>query len=328
MDQFSAHLDRGWDLIHRGDLAGALLSAEKSLELDSQSPEAYNLLGYVRAAQGDASEALEHYRHALALDDSFVEAMLNAAEILIHPIHDFDAAQGLVREALDFAEDDDEVADALLISFDAHMHQGDREAAGRVANRLPSGPFGNSRLDFLVGRAHFEVEHRDRARAFLTRALERDADNPELHYYIGLMHEQDKDQQAATLSFLKARKLDQLEPEPPWALSEDRFQEQVKRALEGLPAECASVVRGAMVVVSDLPGIELVADGVDPRAALILDAIDEQAPEPKVGRVFLYKKNLERAVEEPGALHEQIAELLQQELEAIFPVLASQGPAS
>src|SRR5262249_61572725 len=34
MDQFSAHLDRGWDLIHRGDLAGAQRSAEKSLELD------------------------------------------------------------------------------------------------------------------------------------------------------------------------------------------------------------------------------------------------------------------------------------------------------
>src|SRR4051812_47623066 len=32
MDQFTAHLDRGWDLVNRGDFAGALISAQKSLE--------------------------------------------------------------------------------------------------------------------------------------------------------------------------------------------------------------------------------------------------------------------------------------------------------
>ena len=79
MDQFTAHLDRGWDLVHRGDLRGAQLSAEKSLEVDPQAPEAHNLLGYVKAAQGQAEDALELYRTAIALDDTFVEAMLNAA---------------------------------------------------------------------------------------------------------------------------------------------------------------------------------------------------------------------------------------------------------
>ena len=49
MDQFAAHLDRGWDLVSRGDLAGALVSAEKSLELDAASPEAHNLLGQADA---------------------------------------------------------------------------------------------------------------------------------------------------------------------------------------------------------------------------------------------------------------------------------------
>ena len=58
MDQFAAHLDRGWDLVSRGDLAGALLSAEKTVELDAQSPEAHNLMGYVLAAEGRAHEAL------------------------------------------------------------------------------------------------------------------------------------------------------------------------------------------------------------------------------------------------------------------------------
>ena len=69
MDQFSAHLDRGWDLVQRGDPRGAELSARRALEIDAQSPEAYNLLGYVAALKGEFEEAVEHYRQAIALDD-------------------------------------------------------------------------------------------------------------------------------------------------------------------------------------------------------------------------------------------------------------------
>ena len=67
MDQLSAHLDRGWDLIQKGDLRGARASARRALEADKDSPEAHNLLGYVAAQEGDADEALEHYRQADAL---------------------------------------------------------------------------------------------------------------------------------------------------------------------------------------------------------------------------------------------------------------------
>src|ERR1051326_542439 len=81
MDQFSAHLDRGWDLVQRGDPRGAELSARRALEIDAQSPEAYNLLGYVAALKGEFEEAVEHYRQAIALDDTYLEAMLNAAEV-------------------------------------------------------------------------------------------------------------------------------------------------------------------------------------------------------------------------------------------------------
>jgi Flp pilus assembly protein TadD len=77
MDQFSAHLDRGWDLVQRGDPRGAEVSARRALEIDNQSPEAYNLLGYVAALKGEFEEAIDHYRQAIALDDTYLEAMLN-----------------------------------------------------------------------------------------------------------------------------------------------------------------------------------------------------------------------------------------------------------
>ena len=94
MDQFSAHLDRGWDLVQRGDPRGAEVSARRALEIDSQSPEAYNLLGYVAALKGEYEEAIDHYRQAIALDDTYLEAMLNAAEVYIHPLGEFDEQSG------------------------------------------------------------------------------------------------------------------------------------------------------------------------------------------------------------------------------------------
>lgn len=315
MDQFSAHLDRGWDLVNRGDLAGALISAEKSVELDAQSPEAHNLLGYIRAAQGQAEDALEHYRQAIALDETFVEAMLNAAEVLIHPLHDFDAAVGLVEDALDFAEGEEEVADALLIKFDAYMHQGDRDQAARVAGALPTGPFESARLDFLVGRAKFESGDVDGSLPCIERALVREAENPDAHYYRGLIHETAGDQANATRAFLRARDLDARTAPPPWSLSLEHFERRVAALLGELSEPLQSALAGAMVVVTDLPGAEAIVDGMDPRAPLWLDDLSGAGVTFRVGRVFVYQRNIERSLEGPFDLDEELKAAFESEIE-------------
>src|ERR1700754_4030387 len=153
MDQFSAHLDRGWDLVQRGDSRGAEISARRALEIDSQSPEAYNLLGYVAALQGEFEDAIEHYRQAIALDDTYLEAMLNAAEVYIHPLGEYEQAIEMCDQALDLAEVDEEIIDALLLKFDALLGKGDADEAARVVSKIPKGPYDNPNHTFLVGRA-------------------------------------------------------------------------------------------------------------------------------------------------------------------------------
>src|SRR5512146_2348111 len=157
MDQFSAHLDRGWDLVQRGDTRGAEASARRALELDPNSPEAHNLLGFVAAMEGDGEEAIEAYRQAIALDDTYLEAMLNAAEVYIHPLGVFDQATRMCDMALDLAETDDEVVDALLLKFDALLGLSQPEEAKALCARFPKGPFENPNHAFLVGRAFYEV---------------------------------------------------------------------------------------------------------------------------------------------------------------------------
>src|SRR3982750_5064228 len=97
----------------------AFTASGRALEIDAQSPEAYNLLGYVAALQGEFEEAIEHYRQAIALDDTYLEAMLNAAEVYIHPLGDYADAILMCDLALDLAVTDDEGVDALLLKFGA-----------------------------------------------------------------------------------------------------------------------------------------------------------------------------------------------------------------
>jgi Tfp pilus assembly protein PilF/predicted Zn-dependent protease with MMP-like domain len=332
MDQFTAHLDRGWDLLHRGDLRGAEMSAEKSLELDAQSPEAHNLLGYVKAAQGNAEEAIEHYRQAIALDDTFVEAMLNAAEVLIHPLHDFDAALGMIEEALDFAENDDEIADALLLKYDAYMHQGDKDNAARVVAALPKGPFESARLDFLVGRAQLEIGNGAAALPLLQSAVTREPTYGDAHHALALAYEAQGDARAMVAAFLRAREADLAQPPVFWALSREAFEERVRETLARLPKPLAAALEDAHVIVTDLPGAEVVADGVDPRAAVLLDSAQRPpgsptsptspTMEPKATRVFVYQRNAERAAEDASELNDELYALIEDEVCATFPELA------
>jgi Tfp pilus assembly protein PilF/predicted Zn-dependent protease with MMP-like domain len=325
MDQFTAHLDRGWDLVNRGDLRAAQLSAEKALEVDSQSPEAHNLLGYIKAGQGQADDALESYRTALALDDTFVEAMLNAAEVLIHPLHDFDGALAMVEDALDFADNPDETADALLLKYDAYMHQGDREGASRVVTAFPDGPFENARLDFLVGRAHFETGHAEKAKRLLEHAIAAEPSFGDAHHTLALVQDALGDNLAMVRAFLRAREADLALPIAPWAPSSAAFEELVRAAIEKLPTPMHAALEGAELFVADMPGAEVVADGVDPRACALLEVLDRRRSEedaPQVRRVFVYQRNTERAVEDPTGLSDEIATVLEEEICATFPALA------
>jgi tetratricopeptide (TPR) repeat protein len=315
MDQLSAHLDRGWDLASRGDFEGAWTSAQKILELDERSAEAHNLLGYIRAAQGDAEDALEYYRQAIDLDDGLIEAKLNAAEVLIHPLHHFDEAIDLADDALDVARESDEIAEAMLLKIDALLHRGDLEGAARVAMRLPTGPFENIRLGFMVGRAKFEVGDIEAAEPLLRAALEREQGNGDVLYqWALLLRAQDKivDARAALLA---AREIDQRSQAFEWALSSDQFKTRAQAAIARLSDNHRAMLAAASVIVSDLPGAEVVAEGVDPRVGVLLEGpTDAERTSGPVERVFIYQRNIERSAQGGTQIEEEIIECLEHEL--------------
>lgn len=327
MDQLSAHLDRGWDRMARGDLAGARLSAEKSLEIAESSPEAHNLIGYVCAAEGRADEALEHYRQAIDHDESYVEAMLNAAEVLLHPLRRFDEALALVEDALDWAASDDETADAVLLKIDALLAQGEREAARRALDQLPDGPFENEGLAFAIGRARFECGDAEGAEAPIRAATQVASPHSDAFYYLGLVLDAKGDSRGALAAFLQSRELDVVSPRPPWAVARDVFERRVQAALGRLSETAARALDGALVVVSDLPGPEAVADGLDPRILLLLDDLSAPGSPPRVGRLFVYQRNLERLATGLLEVEDEVVRAVELDFAHAFASPAGETPA-
>jgi tetratricopeptide (TPR) repeat protein len=315
MDQLSAHLDRGWDLAQKGDAAGALTCARRALELDPQSPEVHNLLGFAAALEGDAEEALEHYRQAIALDETYFEAMLNAAEVMIHPLGDVEGALAQIEEALDYAETDEEVADCILLKVDALMAKGDIDEAKKAMKMIPAGPFDNATYVFLIGRAYYELGEIEKASPLIEEAAKADPAHPDAQYYLGLVRDERGDVRGATEAFLRARAIDLARTPPPWAPSPETFAKIVESVIGKLDAVLARYVREAEVYVVDVPGAELVVDGVDPRTLLLLDSMNSDSVlpngrdggDPSRARIFVYQRNVERAA---GALEGMEGELL------------------
>jgi len=318
MDRLSAHLDRGWELVTQGDLSGAMASAEQTLELDGDSPDAHNLIGYIHAANGNLDMALEHYHQAIELDEHYLEAMLNAAELLIHPLGSFAEAIRVLDRALENCQTADDIADASVLKVDALLQQGDRAAAAELLRGLPEGPFENTQLDFLIGRAYFELDQIDAAATLIERAASRSDASSDVLYYLGLLRDRQERADEAPLAFLKTRHLDGLLPRPPWAPSQARFEKIVQTALRELPDEIAHRLEGNLIMVTDLPGLEVVAEGVDPRTPLLLDEMATTTAGQEQRRLFVYQRNIERLIRHPLGLQEDVLEILRRELEAHF----------
>lgn len=338
MDQLSAHLDRGWDLAQRGDAQGAGASASKALEVCPESPEAHNLMGYVAALRGDCDDAVEAYLQAIEFDETYVEAMLNAAELFVCPLAEYDQALRLCEQVLNLSEFADERLDAGLLKVESLSLKGDHEQAKAVLARLPAGPYENPAHNYLAGRAMLELGELERADVLLSKSIELEPFNADAQYYYGLLREELGDRRGACRALLRARQLELEMGMPPWAPNGEAFLMFTENAIAQLPEEMREVMMHAELYIADLPGPEMVVDGVDPRSLVLIDAVavdadvdfDEEGLE-QTGpndnatasadtcvRVFLYALNVLRAA---GGLHnvqQHIQDSFQQEIRTVF----------
>jgi tetratricopeptide (TPR) repeat protein len=198
------------------------------------------------------------------------------------------------------------------------MAKADYEEAKRAMKMLPDGPFNAPSYLFLIGRAWYELGQLDKAAPLIEQAAKADPQSADAQYYLGLVRDEQGDPRAATEALLRSRALDFGRGAPAWAPSPEAFAVVVRTAIEKLDLVLARYVREAEVYVVDLPGAELVVDGVDPRALLVLDTPPVEDGAPARVRVFVYQRNVERAAGAVEAMETELGAALEREVTAVF----------
>jgi hypothetical protein len=134
------------------------------------------------------------------------------------------------------------------LKYDAYTHQNDKDGALRVVASFPEGPFESQRLDFLVGRAHFETGDPTAALRLLDHAVARE---PALRRRTtpSLVHETLGDARSMVNAFLRAREADLILPPVFWSPSRVAFEEHVRAAMQHLPAPMLASLAGAELIV-------------------------------------------------------------------------------
>ncbi len=299
-DPLARHLDRGWDLLKENDLDGARISAQAALGEDPESPEALTLLGAIAAADGHEDLALDFYRRATASDPEYVAPLLYAAEILVWPREEHDAAIELIDQALEHAEEEEDYVDAIVLKAETLLDLGEHdEEAREVLEELPPTQLPDATLHARAARCYLDLDLLDEAEEHYQQAIVLDPKSSDAYHGLGIVFEERDDTRAMVKAFLKVRELDLEEKPASWTMTQEEFEQVAEDALGELPERIRLLLGNVPIVAADYPSIEIVAEGNDPRMLGFFSGVPYPEKQtmggvPHLDCVFLYQMNIER----------------------------------
>jgi tetratricopeptide (TPR) repeat protein len=338
-DATVANLDRGWDLLQRGELVGARVAAHQILQLEAESAEAHTLLGAIAAAEGDFDEAMELLHQAMDLDADSLEPVLYAAEVAVL-CGDADEALDLCRLGRELIADPEEVLDVGLLELEALVVGERKDEARRAALALPDLAASPVPAYWLrAGRAWLDLDEPARAEALLRLAADRPEAELDARYFLGLALEHQGRDAEAVEQFLRVCDLDRQEPDPAWTYSQEDLEALVRATVQELPAALRELLSGVDIRVLPQPPAELVADGMDPRATVYLAGTATAptslaAPTPGAGDwfkaaaptcLFVYKRPLERHARSGAEIPVELRAALEDEARLALGLTPGEG---
>jgi tetratricopeptide (TPR) repeat protein len=131
-----------------------------------QNPRIFNAIGSVKLARGDTASALDFFKMAMVIDSSYTDAIRNSAQIFV--------SKGEYAKAIPFYE---------------KMY--DMDSAGEVYGRT---------LALLYYYAKKNVQ----AKSLIQKLLNKDLEDAELHYYLGMVFDAQDSLEDAKMEFEKS----------------------------------------------------------------------------------------------------------------------------
>jgi predicted Zn-dependent protease with MMP-like domain/thioredoxin-like negative regulator of GroEL len=312
-DASNSALERAWESLQEGDVAGAQAIAEREHQRDPQSPEVLLLLAACCRGQGETARAMELLTQASQLAADWSAPELWLAEILADDMDQPAEALKHAGLALDRAEEEDEFLDALVLKAGLQIGLGKLKAARETLSELPAADEVELPADLALDLAYLFLEAGDREEANRRfRALvEAGTEEAEAWYGIGLVAEATGDEDGKRKAWLRVLAIDTAAPLTSEHLSEAEMAEVAESALKELPKRARDLIENVPILVVDLPDNEEVAQGLDPRLLGLFAGATCSDPAansgaPQLTRILLFRKNLERMAIDADDLREQI----------------------
>jgi predicted Zn-dependent protease with MMP-like domain/Flp pilus assembly protein TadD len=312
-DEINPAIERAWESLQEGDVAGALTIAEREHQRDPQSPEVMLLLAACCRGQGDTERAMTLLTQASQLDAEWSAPELWLAEILADDLDEPAAALKHAALALDRAEEEDEFLDALVLKAGLQISLGKLKGARETLSELP--PAGEVELpaELALDLAYLFLEAGDREEAERRfRALaEAGTEEAEACYGLGLVAEATGDEEGKRKAWLSVLAIDAAAPLASEHLSEAEMGEVAEVALKELPKRARDLIENVPILIVDLPAHDEVAQGLDPRllglfAGATCSDSAAMTGAPQLTQILLFRKNLERMAIDADDLREQI----------------------
>lgn len=313
MSEDDSGLDEGWRKLEQGNYAGAHQQAEAELREDPENPDALLLLGACHRWEGNLEEAIEVFERAGEADSEWSEPELWMAEIYAQEMDSPEQALDHAALALDRAEEEDEFLDALVLKAGIEIHMGRTKAAQATLSELPPASDLELQAELAIDLAYLflEAEMGKQAELRFRQIVERDEENAEAWYGLGLCAEDSGDESAKRSAWQRVLDLDRKSPIESPHMSEAEMSEIAEQALKELPETARKLIANVPILIADLPAAGEVEQGLDPRLLGLFEGAtyaeaSSMGGTPQVTQILLFRKNLERMALDPEDMREQI----------------------
>jgi predicted Zn-dependent protease with MMP-like domain len=306
-------IERAWESLQEGDVAGARRIAESEHRRDPESPEILLLLAACCRGEDEPDKAMSLLEKASAVAADWSAPELWIAEILAEDLDRPADAVAHAALALDRAEEEDEFLDALMLKAGLDIKLGKLKAAQTTLAELPSATEVELPAELALDLAYLFLEAGDGEEAQIRFQALADAhlEEAEAWYGLGLCAEARGDETAKRQAWLRVLATDAAAALESAHLSEAEMAEAAEQALMELPARARKLIENVPVLVVDLPARDEVEQGLDPRLLGLFSgaAYSDSAAlggAPQVTQILLFRKNLERMALDAEDLREQI----------------------
>jgi predicted Zn-dependent protease with MMP-like domain len=195
------------------------------------------------------------------------------------------------------------------VRTEALLATGDPDHARESLSELSTSVIDDPELALDLADLALAAEDLDGARRWIEIARKENRLEPDALHLLGRICEAAGDHAGTVAAWQQVRALDAALPAPQVSISDDEVERIATAALAELPAEVREKLERAPILIDDVPGEDLVAEGLDPRMLGVFSGTpmtEEGTAVPTVTNIRLFKTNLERAAVDLDHLAEEI----------------------